>query len=128
RPASHGCVRLSVAHAAILWGLVKREKMANTEVVLTGEIPTGAPAVARVKRPPAGYGDDGDMTGAVPDQDYYRQAQGRRVMQDDGQYYYVERNVPPPRGYYYRDDPQQRYVVPQQVPQQDNRPFPFFLF
>ena len=119
RPASHGCVRLSVAHAAILWGLVKREKMANTEVVLTGEIPTGAPAVAR--------GDDGDMTGAVPDQDYYRQAQGRRVMQqDDGQYYYVERNVPPPRGYYYRDDPQQRYVVPQQ--QQDNRPFPFFLF
>ena len=126
RPASHGCVRLSVAHAAILWGLVKREKMANTEVVLTGEIPTSAPAVARAKRPPVGYGDDGDMTGAVSDQDYYRQAQGRRVMQqDDGQYYYVERNAPP-RGYYYRDDDaQQRYVVPQQ---QDNRPFPFSLF
>jgi len=126
RPASHGCVRLSVAHAAILWGLVKREKMANTEVVLTGEIPTSAPAVARAKRHPVGYGDDGDMTGAVSDQDYYRQAQGRRVMQqDDGQYYYVERNAPP-RGYYYRDDDaQQRYVAPQQ---QDNRPFPFSLF
>ncbi len=46
RPASHGCVRLSVAHAAILWRLVKHEKMANTRVVLSGEIPQGAPAVA----------------------------------------------------------------------------------
>lgn len=36
---SHGCVRLSVKNAATLWGLVKQEKMANTEVMLTGEIP-----------------------------------------------------------------------------------------
>lgn len=38
---SHGCVRVSVKNAAILWRLVKQEKMANTKVVLTGEIPDG---------------------------------------------------------------------------------------
>jgi hypothetical protein len=43
---SHGCVRLSVKNAATLWALVKQEKMANTKVVLTGEIPNTRP-VAR---------------------------------------------------------------------------------
>jgi hypothetical protein len=45
---SHGCVRLSVKNAATLWELVKRQKMANTTVVLNGIIPGSAsPAVAR---------------------------------------------------------------------------------
>jgi hypothetical protein len=35
-PASHGCVRISPAHAATLFALVKREGLANTKVVLTG--------------------------------------------------------------------------------------------
>jgi len=39
RPVSHGCVRLSVKNAATLWELVKRQKMANTTVVLGGAIP-----------------------------------------------------------------------------------------
>ena len=30
QPVSHGCVRLSVKHASILWDLVKKNKMANT--------------------------------------------------------------------------------------------------
>jgi len=48
RAVSHGCVRLSVKNAATLWGLVKREKMANTKVVLNGSIPgAGPPTVAR---------------------------------------------------------------------------------
>ncbi|MGB8895212.1 MAG: L,D-transpeptidase [Pseudolabrys sp.] len=48
RAVSHGCVRLSVKNAATLWELVKREKMANTTVVLSGAIPgAGPPAVAR---------------------------------------------------------------------------------
>ena len=54
---SHGCVRLSVKNAATLWALVKREKMANTSVVLTGAI-HGAGSVARSQpRPltPADY-------------------------------------------------------------------------
>jgi hypothetical protein len=51
RAVSHGCVRLSVKNAATLWKLVKREKMANTTVMLTGEIP-GAGPVARSRRMP----------------------------------------------------------------------------
>jgi L,D-transpeptidase-like protein len=48
RAVSHGCVRLSVRNAATLWELVKREKMANTTVVLSGAIPDARPpAVAR---------------------------------------------------------------------------------
>ena len=39
RAVSHGCVRLSVKNAATLWNLVKQEKMANTSVVVTGDIP-----------------------------------------------------------------------------------------
>ncbi len=46
--ASHGCVRLSVKNASILWDLVKEHGKANTSVVLTGQIPTAkAPLVAR---------------------------------------------------------------------------------
>jgi hypothetical protein len=49
RPASHGCVRLSLANARVLFDLVKREGMANTSVVLSGTLPASveAPAVAR---------------------------------------------------------------------------------
>jgi hypothetical protein len=50
RPASHGCVRLSVEHSRVLFGLVKRVGMANTTVVLRGEIPAVAPMVARAPR------------------------------------------------------------------------------
>ena len=39
-PASHGCVRLAPANAAILFDLVKMEKMANTTVIITGTTPT----------------------------------------------------------------------------------------
>jgi hypothetical protein len=38
RAASHGCVRLSVAHAHVLYKLVKAEGLDNTRVVLTGHI------------------------------------------------------------------------------------------
>src|SRR5450631_691327 len=46
-PASHGCVRLEPGNAAILWDLVKQQKMANTRVELTGETPTTGATVAR---------------------------------------------------------------------------------
>jgi hypothetical protein len=36
QPASHGCVRLSPAHAAALFALVRTQGLANTKVVLTG--------------------------------------------------------------------------------------------
>jgi hypothetical protein len=48
RPASHGCVRLSVAHAKTLFDLVKQQGVMKTKVVLSGEIPgTDAGAIAR---------------------------------------------------------------------------------
>lgn len=50
-PASHGCVRLAPANAAALFALVKQEGLGNTKVVLSGETPSRAPAVA--KRSPA---------------------------------------------------------------------------
>lgn len=51
RPASHGCVRLHVKDAAKLWALVKKEGMSHTHIVLTGEIPEAAPAVAQRHAP-----------------------------------------------------------------------------
>jgi hypothetical protein len=48
RPASHGCVRLHPDNAAILYKLVRAEKMANTRVVLTGTIPGGPGEVKNV--------------------------------------------------------------------------------
>jgi lipoprotein-anchoring transpeptidase ErfK/SrfK len=61
RPVSHGCVRLSVKNAAALWELVKRQKMANTTVVLSGTIPNaGPPAVARSRPLPLTTDDPSD--------------------------------------------------------------------
>jgi hypothetical protein len=52
RPASHGCVRLAPGNAATLFALVKEEGLSNTKVVLTGNAPSGAPAVAQHKVTP----------------------------------------------------------------------------
>ena len=64
---SHGCVRLSVQNAATLWKLVKRQKMANTTVVVSGAIPAGSgppPAVARAH--PLPLNADDPRYGAPP--------------------------------------------------------------
>lgn len=37
-PASHGCVRLNTAHAAQLFALVQQQGVANTTVMLTGDV------------------------------------------------------------------------------------------
>ena len=66
---SHGCVRLSVKNAATLWALVKREKMANTNVVLTGAIPDAGP-VARSG--PMSLSPDDPLNSAPPPQDQRR--------------------------------------------------------
>ena len=58
RAVSHGCVRLSLKNAATLWALVKREKMANTKVVLNGSIlDAGSPKVARYQPIPLNTND-----------------------------------------------------------------------
>jgi lipoprotein-anchoring transpeptidase ErfK/SrfK len=50
---SHGCVRLSVKNAATLWGLVKREKMANTIVVVSGAVRNARPPAALARSEPS---------------------------------------------------------------------------
>lgn len=102
KPASHGCVRLSRANSEILWGLVKKNKMANTKVVLLGDIPGGA-GVPVAKRQPRQDRDyytsdfDNDYTTSVSRQ---RRTQ-RSYYEEPPRYYYRE----PPRRYYYRAAP-----------------------
>ncbi len=50
-PASHGCVRLSPAHAATLFALVKAEGVTSTKVVITGTEPSRAVAKRRARQP-----------------------------------------------------------------------------
>jgi hypothetical protein len=124
---SHGCVRLSVKHAAILWDLVAKNKMANTTVALTGEIPGGnTPAIARaaphpqpdyaLQQPQQGYqaqqgyaaqqqdqdDQDGDQIASVPQRVYGRS--GWAVDQYGRRYYYREQPQPyddrRPRGFF----------------------------
>ena len=96
-PASHGCVRLSVKNASILWGLVAKQKMANTMIVLTGTIPAGdAPTVARAaprsRTAVADPDPDDDQVASVPAR---RPTYGRDGWQV----------FDPPRAYYTRERP-----------------------
>ncbi|HMJ40911.1 MAG TPA: L,D-transpeptidase [Pseudolabrys sp.] len=100
-PASHGCVRLEPKNAAVLFALVKQEKMANTHVVLTGETPTtaGVPVARRDNQ--RGTNNDYqrafrndpelDSTASVPQP---RQRTVRTREYDDGQRYYYDRESP----------------------------------
>ena len=96
---SHGCVRLSVKNASILWDLVKKNKMADTTVVLTGEIPGGAGAAvahAAPRRDRDLAADDdydrGDRVASVPPR---RQISGRNG--------WVNGDPDTQRYYHYRD-------------------------
>jgi hypothetical protein len=114
RPASHGCVRLSVAHAAQLWELVTEQGMNKTKVVLDGEIP-GADTVAKRR-----YRDDDDlMTGSAP-----REARGYP------RYYNNYNDVPPPAyGYRYQQpQPQPYYYQYQRPAYRDNYAPPYYPF
>jgi lipoprotein-anchoring transpeptidase ErfK/SrfK len=102
KPASHGCVRISPANAAILYDLVKAKGMKNTQVALTGETPGGEAIVASQPRQAyPRYGDANPWFG--PGQGYYPQPQhrglfGRRWFQPD----YPPQGYYQPRGYYYQ--------------------------
>ena len=47
-PRSHGCVRLSLTNAAILFRLVAAEGMANTKVIVRGSDPPGHYAATQI--------------------------------------------------------------------------------
>ena len=50
KPASHGCVRISLENAATLYALVAKDGLKNTQVVLTGVTPGGEYKNANVAR------------------------------------------------------------------------------
>ena len=111
KAVSHGCVRLSRDHAATLWSLVKAQKMANTKVVIAGEIPDNGGVPVALRQP--GYqrsyrSDDGYQVGddqtAVATQEpppgagrygptYYDQ-NGRPYYSWNGRSYYYQRAQP----------------------------------
>ena len=65
-PVSHGCVRLSPAHATTLFDLVKQEGLLTTKVVLTGSEQVALAQRALQKRQLAGAAtDDAPMTMAT---------------------------------------------------------------
>jgi hypothetical protein len=70
RAVSHGCVRLSVKNAAILWDLVKRETVWSTTVQVSGSVGrAGSPLVARSGPiPPADVAPWGDRRSGKPGQ------------------------------------------------------------
>jgi len=64
KPASHGCVRLSPQNATLLFDLVKKTGMKNTQVVLSGETPGGdgqkiSQPRQRKRKPQYGKNDSG---------------------------------------------------------------------
>ena len=79
RAVSHGCVRLSVQHAATLWKLVKRYKMANTTVMVSGRVPGASPPVTARARPMPLDADDSRYD-APPRE--WRRYDARRPSQD----------------------------------------------
>ena len=83
-PVSHGCVRLSPAHAATLFNLVKAEGMNQTTIVVSGHTPAGSLELVSRRAPveqastqplesASGYG--ARSLGSYDTQAYYRQQQ-----------------------------------------------------
>jgi len=83
-PASHGCVRLSPAHAATLFAMVKQDGVTNTKVVLTG-----SEQVALARRASEARRDDETRrsTYVNPNADY---PQPQYAQPDYRQRYYVQ--------------------------------------
>jgi len=103
---SHGCVRLSPDHAAVLFDLVKAQGMGNTTVIVAGRTPSGGgPAMARRPAPVDEASASGPMP-IAPDNDqpaygqpaYGRPAYGQPAYGQPayGQPVYAQRPAPQP--------------------------------
>jgi len=100
---SHGCVRLSVDHAATLWALVKQEGMANVRVELSGRVPSRGELMAR-RDPGNNANDDRDARSDPIARDNNSDVTGDVALSQDGSWHtYVENG----RVYYYRDGPEE---------------------
>ena len=140
-PASHGCVRLLPEHAATLFAMVKADGVLNTQVVLTGTEPAGAPANVPMARAPntqrnaPANGLDNQAYGGNPNysggQTYGAQPYGGQTYNNDDRYpapsyryqqraptddpRYAYENAPPPSAY--RGQYGQPYYQQPQQPQ-----------
>lgn len=96
---SHGCVRLSPANAAILFGLVKQEGMANTTVEISGHIPARGPLVASRQAPTEQAEYESQYQQPMSIQPGYRQPQPYYQQQP---YYGRQQAYEQPQPYYGR--------------------------
>jgi hypothetical protein len=124
-PASHGCVRLSRAHAATLYDLVKSEGVLNTTVTLTGSSqvalarnpkPRSGTAVARRDTAPQYRGQQYDAAGdpivITPQRQIAPQARAEGyIYPADGSS--TEARYPAPRGYRRMYEAQGQQYAPQ---------------
>lgn len=141
-PASHGCVRLSRAHAATLYALVKEQGVLNTTVTLTGSSqialarnPRGRGTTAVARRnyeQQQQYSDAGEPVVITPQGRYAPQTRPNDgyIYPADGsstdRIYPAPRRAqvyPPQQQYYYYDQgaaptPQGYYYQPRQYYQQ----------
>jgi lipoprotein-anchoring transpeptidase ErfK/SrfK len=78
KPASHGCVRISLENAATLYALVEKNGLKNTQVVLAGVTPGGEYKFANVARVQvqAQVGPGWGFFGPSPGAAYYNGSQG----------------------------------------------------
>lgn len=90
RPASHGCVRLAKANAAVLFALVKEQGVKNTKVVLVGDIPDSAVA----RREPGSIYIEEDTSARS------QRARTSREVYAGPRYYDRQRAFLPPRRFY----------------------------
>ena len=97
RPASHGCVRLEPKNAATLFALVRQQKMANTRVVLTGDIPGGGGTPMARRDTDSIYSEED--TGALPAPKRNARGWSDNDYGAPRSYYYRERPYYPPRRY-----------------------------
>jgi L,D-transpeptidase catalytic domain len=141
-PVSHGCVRLSRAHASTLYALVEREGVLNTTVTLTGSAavalarnPRGGSNTAIARRDPADpYAPQDETAGdpvmlaplrGAPGQ--YAPQVRQQVQQADDGYYYpadgssTEQRYPAPRRRLYDAQGYQQQQQQYYQRQYDNR-------
>jgi hypothetical protein len=102
-PVSHGCVRISPDHAAILYKLVEAEGMKETKVVVAGTTPAYNAYVAQ-RRQPAGA-NAGQPMQIDPrygqQQPPYQQAQEQQAQPYDQQPYGQQPGYAQPQQQYY---------------------------
>jgi lipoprotein-anchoring transpeptidase ErfK/SrfK len=79
KPASHGCVRIAPQNAILLYDLVKKNGLGNTQVVLSGEAP----------------GSEGKLASSAKSRARYGQAAPRSFT--PGNHYYAESDAQPQR-------------------------------